>query len=264
MGKSPGDLLEKIDFSKVLGEGTKRKRVSTKILLLSVGMSKDEFQLKDVKGEIIPNHENKELRNNWNVFSTRTIEDIWVDFRNKGLIEKIDDNSREHRITELGEMLWSFYVEFLGCMHGQTRINFLKSQNTFLSVNDLSDYSEFPKGLSDREKDDVIEEVRDEIKSPTSQYVEKEHYDYVKRQEDISKLKIEVGMRVTDFQKIILDIQNEFGEYLSNFSEDEDYELSPEVLLWSVAENEFNEMLEIFDEDIELESIDTFQRYWKF
>lgn len=184
MGKGSEELLREINIKSLLGEDRVSKRLATKILILSVAKSKDNFQVKDVKGSIVLKDKEKgrdseevsslrsEVRNSWGVFSGRKIEDMIDEFRRKEILKRKDSDFRKHFLTSKGEHLWTIYQEILGLATLRDEINFLYSKKVSFSVNQIGQLSEVSENMSKDSIDRLLNDIRNKNVAPDNYLVD--------------------------------------------------------------------------------------------
>lgn len=184
MGKGSEELLREINIKSLLGEDRVSKRLATKILILSVAKSKDNFQVKDVKGSIVLKDKEKgrdseevsslrsEVRNSWGVFSGRKIDDMIDEFRKKEILKRKDSDFRKHFLTSKGEHLWTIYQEILGLATLRDEINFLYSKKVSFSVNQIGQLSEVSENMSKDSIDRLLNDIRNKNVAPDNYLVD--------------------------------------------------------------------------------------------
>ena len=217
MGKGPEELLEDIDLKNSLGQGKLPKRVSTKILILTVGIAEEKFRTRDVKGHIVlKDDENiedyresrKEVRDSWGIASGRTIEKILEEFLEKGLLEKDDENDRIHHITGKGRRIWSMYVDLLELSSLKEEIGYLKSEINSSSIRGVEEVRPIREGMSDESIDQLIDDIKDKVTGPESYLVDKKLYDKQKTEKKLREAENKFQKKSDDILLEILILNN--------------------------------------------------------
>lgn len=190
--------MKDIDLKNSLRQGKLPKRVSTKILILTVGIAEKEFRTRDVKGHIVLKDEEsiedlqearKEVRDNWGIASGRTIEKILNEFLEKDLLRQDDDNDRVYHITGRGRSLWSMYVDLLELASMNDEIAYLKSKINSNSVKGVDELRPIREGMSEESIEELIEEVKDKAIGPESYIVDEKLYEKKELETDLKEAK---------------------------------------------------------------------------
>lgn len=156
----PGKFLIQLDFQEIIPAGKESKKIGSKAYILSHGIFKDGFTLKEIKGDIEGAEiSSKEVRDKLGVYSETELEKLKRDFIDDGLIKQ-KRNRGPYYLTDLGFKLLETYVNLIRLDKLVKEFEHDQTQNQLNILENLGKFPITSEDLSKERKEELYDMVK--------------------------------------------------------------------------------------------------------